>query len=127
MPLHPYHLYPKHSTEPFGFELSQAVVDRLDQGDRLGYYHRDFCGYGLAKLEDEYVYGIVVDGYMSASSALTASQGGSSERRVFTNRSDFVAWLAAESDESLSGRNTSDYGNQRIDRWRLLSFVEGRE
>lgn len=127
MRTHPFDLYPEHSTEPYGVELAEAVAERLDQGFRLGNFHRDFCGYGLDKIDGEYVYDELSDGYMLTISQLNQLKIAAPERRAFSERSDFISWLAKQSDESLCGRNTPHYGNQRIDRWRLTAFVEGND
>jgi hypothetical protein len=123
MPAHPFDIYPQKSTNPYGLELAEAVAARLDQGPDLHYFHRDYCGYGLGKLEGEYVYDEVYDGY------ILEAKDNSANRVAFTERAEFVSWLANQSDESLSGRNPLNgaYNNQCIDYWRLKAFIEGKD
>jgi hypothetical protein len=50
------------------------------------------------------------------------------ERYVFSNRADFVVWLAEQTDASLSGSdlpNTWLVGNQRLSKRRLMAFAHG--
>jgi hypothetical protein len=99
--------------EPYGNVLAEEVADALDRGKKVVNDHRDYCGMGLAKLEADYVYGSFDDG------------GPPEAMRTFAARESFVAWLAAQSDASLSGRDEGPFvwGNQRITRARLLEAV----
>lgn len=91
----------------------------------LAYAHRDYCGMGLAKDGDVYVYDAVQDGDPPARA--TGPQS-SSERQVFSGRAPFVDWLSAQSDASLSGRDLEERflrHNQRLTLERLDTFVAG--
>jgi len=69
---------------------------------------------GLSLYKGEFQYGRVYDGDL---------------RDVvlsFTKEEDFVDWLAAQSDDSLSGNDEKDFfykDNQRITRARLFDFL----
>lgn len=100
---------------PYGAALADQVADALDRGVALKYEHRDYCGMGLERGDGGYRYGPVMDGEI---------YGG----EVFLSRADFVAWLAAQSDVSLSGRENAEpfvWDNQRITRARLLRAIAG--
>lgn len=106
-----------------GATLASRVADRLDAGDVLAYAHRDYCGMGLARDGDVYVYDAVHDGYLPAGAVDPQS---CSERQVFNDRTSFVDWLSAQSDASLSGQDLEDHvlrHNQRLTLQRLDSFV----
>jgi hypothetical protein len=93
-----------------GAELAERVATELETGRSLRHGHRDYCGMGLELQAGVYVYAEVND----------------RERREFTTRAEFVAWLAAQSDESLSGRDQPPGfpGNQRLTIARLQDFVD---
>lgn len=98
----------------FGHQLSEKVATRLDRGDTLAYGHRDYCGRGLWRNDaGDYCYGFVWDYALE-------------EDQVFKSRSEFVEWLAAQSNASLSMANSPDpfyRGNQVITKKRLEDFV----
>lgn len=98
----------------FGKELSEKVTARLDKGDMLAYGHRDYCGRGLWRNDaGYYCYGFVWDYALE-------------EDQVFKTRSEFVEWLAAQSNASLSmaeSPNPFYHGNQVITKQRLEEFV----
>jgi hypothetical protein len=115
---------------PYGEALSSRVADRLERGDALSYRHRDYCGVGVRFAEPQYIYGEAFDGVVLTPDDLRASgtNPANIEHVVFHSRAEFVAWLAAQSDESLSGNDSpSEWlrGNQRITRARLESFARG--
>lgn len=111
------------SSVPFGAELANAVADTLDTGNTLAYGHPYYCGMGLAKYEENYVYASVQDGEVT-----TPKYGKDfyddvehGEGKIFNSRSEFVAWLSAQTNSSLYGD-----GNQRITLKRLQSFAFDR-
>lgn len=115
---------PEYST--VGEMLATRVADRLDDGAVLTYVHRDFCGMGLAKDEDTYVYASVWDGYPPTIADIRTAPAG----LKFPTRDKFIEWLAAQSDESLSGRELDQaffHGNQRITLQRLHEFADNAE
>ena len=115
---------PEYST--VGEMLATRVADRLDDGAVLTYVHRDFCGMGLAKDEDTYVYASVWDGYPPTIADIRTVPAG----LKFPTRDKFIAWLAAQTDESLSGRELDQaffHGNQRITLQRLQEFADQTE
>lgn len=108
-----------------GPTLATRVADRLDTGDVLVYAHRDYCGMGLAKDGDLYLYDAVNDGDPPTRAAGPQS---SSERQVFAGRLPFVDWLSEQSDASLSGQDLEDSflrHNQRLTLERLERFAAG--
>jgi hypothetical protein len=110
-----------------GRELAEKVADKLETGVPLRHAHRDYCGMGLAVLDGVFVYAEVNDGHLSGGAGdLSYRQNDDIERREFASRAQFVAWLAAQSDESLSGRELPNPGlhdNQRITVARLHDFL----
>ncbi len=100
---------------PYGRELAEKIAGALDRGVRVAYDHRDYCGMGLAKVPAGYVYGSFNDGDPDPEPT-----------RAFATREAFVAWLAAQSDEVLAGREEEDpfcRHNQRVTRARLLQAI----
>lgn len=108
-------------TAYFGHHLASQVAGQLDEGQSLGYFHRDYCGMGLQKNEQgEYLYGELHDGYMDG--LLKAPS-------KFASREAFVEWLAFQSTASLARLNDPDpffRGNQTITRKRLEIFLHQR-
>ncbi|QRN95403.1 hypothetical protein JRI60_41065 [Archangium violaceum] len=101
------------SDEPFGPELAWSVARRLKTGASLGFSHRDYCGMGLYKDEDEsFVYASLWDGF------------GGQEVRRFEDEEHLARWLAQQSDLSLSNYG-DDFAflNQTLNRKRLEEFV----
>ncbi|WP_322049394.1 hypothetical protein [Paraburkholderia sp. J67] len=105
---------------PVGVELANAVAERLDAGNDLAYGHAYYCGMGLTKYGDSYVYASVQDGevatpeYGDAFFRSLESDGG----KIFESRAQFIEWLSAQTDSSLYGD-----GNQNITLKRLQSFA----
>lgn len=101
-------------TKPYGTAVAQKVANYLENGGFIAYSHREYCGMGLiydSKVK-KYVYGSVQDGVNFY------------PENVFQNAKDFVEWLAAQSDESLSGKDTDEFtqNNQRITLERLTNL-----
>jgi len=111
-----------------GMILATQVADRLEAGAVLAFSHRDYCGTGLRCVEGEFIYGQVYDGRLSTSAeAPTWLEESDSERKVFFARDDFISWLAAQTDESLSGKKLRDvwhHNNGRLTIERLQRFVQ---
>jgi hypothetical protein len=117
--------------DPIGFDLAAQVADRLLDGHVLAERHPEYCGTGLAFVEGVFVHAEVYDGEILAPSAAArmGQSGQAVECEVFAGREAFVAWLAAQTDEALSGLAQSDawrQGNQRVTTARLRDFV-GRD
>jgi hypothetical protein len=108
------------SSIPVGTDLANAVADCLDAGSDLANGHAYYCGMGLTKYGETYVYASVNDGevaspkYGEAFFEAEKRDGG----KVFGSRAEFVAWLSVQTDSSLYGD-----GNQRITLERLRSFA----
>jgi hypothetical protein len=116
----------KTSTETYGVELATAVAERLQRGDTLSYSHRDYCGTGLRFIDDNFIYGKVVDGLLPSEAELLTwtDKPSNMERMVFSSRSSFIAWLAEQSDTTLAGNDIRP--TQRITGRRLRSFASGK-
>jgi hypothetical protein len=100
---------------PYGLTLAAQVAARLDQGLTLAHNRRGYGGMGLARgAGAEYQYGEVWD------SALSPSQ-------TFPSWARFVAWLAAQSDLSLTESHSQSSSSQHdlvITRQRLTELVQ---
>lgn len=105
---------------PVGLELANAVADRLDAGNDLAHGHAYYCGMGLTRYGETYIYASVNDGevdtpeYGDRFHERVEHDGG----KVFESRAQFVAWLSVQTDNSLHGN-----GNQCITLERLQSFA----
>ena len=105
---------------PVGLQLATEVADRLDSGNVLAYGHAYYCGMGLTKDGDAYIYSVVEDGEV-----ITPRSGEEFARvvevaggKLFQSRSEFVEWLSRQTDSSLRGD-----GNQNITLERLRFFA----
>lgn len=114
------------SREKFGTDLSSLVAEKLqsDDGERgLWNVHRDYCGHGLIYRDSQIRLITVQDGHATEGKLLKA----------WDNADAFVAWLARQSDYSMSGADeseadllpssSSNLNNQRITRVRLRDYV----
>ncbi len=106
---------PPHPNGPYGASLAHAVATLLRRGVPIAYEHRDYCGMGLVFEDGAYVYGSFYDGHLQEVVA-----------RFDTER-DFVAWLAAQTDDALAGHDAPPFerDNQRLTRARLAAAVNG--
>lgn len=107
---------------PYGRELAVKTAAKLKTGRRLMYEHRDFCGMGLGWKRGSFYYLYVSDGDFLPGDPWLPER----DERRFLTEEEFVAWLASQSDATLSGRTLGDPGlwdNQRITRARLTDFV----
>lgn len=102
-------------TEPYGASLARAVAGALRRGVAIAHQHHDYCGMGLVFEGGAYLYGSIYDGQMQEVSAR------------FDSERDFVAWLAAQTDDALAGTDGPPFerDNQRITRARLAAAVDG--
>ena len=103
-------------SDQIGILIAEKVADHLKEGNVLGYSHRDYCGMGLQYSGGKYLYGKLWDGYMEKA------------EEEFSDRNEFVNWLSAQDDESLSGQDEMNHlvGNQRITKNRLISFINSK-
>lgn len=107
----------RQNSSPYGTDLAERVAAVLERGHGLMEGHRDYCGMGLCHRSDGFCYGEVWDGGMQAPE---------NTGRRFEQRADFIAWLAAQSDASLSRREMEEafyHDNQTINLERLQLFV----
>ena len=105
----------RNDTTPYGSELAKSVADCLVQKQYVGYMHRYYCGMALWYRDGKFIYGKSEEG---------AWNDADDELRIFDDRDSFVAWLAAQSDESMYGTHQSKFfrGNQRLNRQRLEEY-----
>ncbi|TAF66018.1 MAG: hypothetical protein EAZ55_07325 [Cytophagales bacterium] len=102
----------KKGNNTYGNSLATNVAIYLEKGGVIAYAHRDYCGMGLIydAEKQKFAYCSVQDGQ------------GFYPEKVFDNRKDFIKWLSEQSDESLSGKELSEFlrNNQRITKERLM-------
>jgi hypothetical protein len=101
----------------YGTDLAARIADYLQAGGAIAEVHREYCGTGLCFQQGRFLYDEVED-------AMFRSLRSPAHRPLasFADRQSFVAWLADQSDDSLSGRERGDPAytdNQRITRRRL--------
>ena len=122
-------IYRTLNDEPYGTTLIKAVAEKLKHNakpvddnryfasDGLYHAHRDYCGIGLYFFKGKFTLGEVNDG-MGPHPILT----------TFDDDEQFVAWLAAQSDQSMSLVFDATYyrrfNNQTITRLRLKWYLE---
>lgn len=117
--------------ETYGRELAGKVAEKLKRDpiklNEDGYYvgsggfrlsHRDYCGVGLYFFEGKFTLGEVNDGMGPYPILIT-----------FENQEEFTAWLANQSDQSMSlmvrnDRLSFNFNNQTITKIRLEYFLE---
>lgn len=121
-----------HPSPLVGRALAQAVARRLQAGEILAYRHRDYCGIGLGFIDGVFVCGEVFDGELPTADFVADWQkrGSVIEFTSFATQAAFVKWLAAQSDESLSGRHLAQshlHDNQRLSVQRLKEFAVGNQ
>ena len=113
-----------------GLLLANQVASALESGKILAYSHRDYCGIGLRFVDQVFVCGEVNDGELPSPKEVAYWQeGGNFEQKIFDSKEEFVQWLAAQTDESLSGKNLEQEwlrNNQRLSISRLRAFVTGK-
>lgn len=108
------------SSTLYGIDLAERVAAVLARGHSLMEGHRDYCGMGLTLQEGRYCYGVVYDGWMQTPSP-------EKDGKTFEQQADFIAWLAGQSDASLSRREMKEafyHDNQTIRRERLMDWIE---
>lgn len=98
---------------PFGSELAEQVAVKLHVSEGVYHGHRDYCGLGLFYYANYYTLGSVYDGYDAPNEIIV----------TFKEKTDFVNWLAKESDQSMSVYGER-FNNQTITKIRLEWFLE---
>lgn len=117
-----------HSHPTVGLALAEAVADRLEAGQILAHRHPEYCGIGLQCVNGVFIVAEATDGEMPNESQYQQykQRGDEIEFQAFHSRAQFVAWLAAQSDDSLSGQelaNEWSRNNQRLTLARLQGFI----
>jgi hypothetical protein len=90
------------SAPVFGRVMANKIADVLEKGETIVQGHQDFCGTGLAYIDGRFVYDDMRDGQLACLGTTPPSFDQS--LAVFSERNAFVAWLAGQSDQSLSGK-----------------------
>lgn len=109
-------IYQGLDAEPYGPDLASKVCKKLMQnsGEDTGLYfsHRDYCGLGLYFINQQFILGVVNDGY--GPEPMLAS---------CESDTDLVNWLSQESDQTMSLYG-SHFNNQTITKSRLEWYLE---
>ncbi len=108
---------------PVGLDLATAVAGKLRAGASILNCHRDYCGHALAYLNNAYAILEIHDGNLEWGEVIVS----------FTEEAAFIAFLAKQTDNTLSGCDASAgalyapdafrQNNQRLTRGRLQRFV----
>ena len=110
--------------EPFGEDLATRVAKRLET-QNLNYSHQFYCGHGLFLHDNVFELWELQEGYPD-------ERAGSKKIMEWRTQKTFVAWLAKQSDYSLSGADPDHEmfeetefmrNNQRITRLRCIDFL----
>lgn len=116
------------SNTPVGMTLANAVADQLAAGRSLAHKHPEYCGMGLHCADGVFIYSEVFDGdLLNPTQHQNLTAGGSTvEFQAFPDRAAFVQWLAAQTDDSLSGQGLEQWrvNNQRLSLQRLTEFTK---
>lgn len=113
---------------PYGRELAKRVATFLREGHALHEGHRDYCGMGLVYQDSCFCYAEVWDGQIAGRESISKQAAGGA--RIFQDQEAFIAWLAEQTDESLSRNDDANafyHGNQTLNRERLVAFVQEHE
>ena len=111
--------------ETVGTQLADDVAAALEGGLIITYCHRDYCGVGLRYHNGIFIYDESHDSTIATEDDLVQWQAQpSTQRKTFSSRPLFIAWLASQTDESLSGAelklsNRFVANNQRLTIQRL--------
>ncbi|MGX1641615.1 hypothetical protein [Sphingobacterium sp. NPDC055431] len=109
-------IYQGLDAEPYGPDLASKVCKKLMQnpGEDTGLYfsHRDYCGLGLYFINQQFMLGVVNDGYGPAPMLASCESD-----------TDLVNWLSQESDQTMSLYG-SHFNNQTITKSRLEWYLE---
>ena len=111
-----------------GQSLAEAVASRLESGHVLANKHPEYCGIGLQHTNGVFIVSEVSDGdlFNESQYAMARQRGDNPEFAAFHSRAEFVAWLALQTDASLSGNDLAQEwlrGNQRLSLARLQDFI----
>ncbi len=114
---------------PYGSSLAVAVANHLILKKDIRYQHRDYCGVGFCYRPfpgtGTFYYDCVSDGGFAFEDPYPGEELLPPLAKFFSCES-FIDWLAAQSDESLCGREIPNgffVNNQRITRTRLLEAL----
>jgi hypothetical protein len=86
----------------FGRVMANKIADLLEKGQTIIQGQKEYYGTGLAFIDGRFIYDDMKDGRLAC---LTSTPPSFDQAlAVFSDRAAFVAWLAGQSDESLSGK-----------------------
>lgn len=115
------------SKTPYGESLADKVYDYLCLHSRIAYHHYGYCGVGLVK-EGETILYTHIDEWLTYQEGVHYHPGGEYLGIIqrFTSKASFIDWLAQQSDDTLSGKESGDpwyTDNQRLSRHRLEQLL----
>jgi len=108
----------------FGRVLANKIADLLEHGETIVQGQKEYCGTGLCYVDGRFVYDDMRDGRLACLGQTPPAYDRA--LAVFSDRAAFVAWLAGQSDHSLSGKEHRDPWSktQRITLSRLRAVAE---
>jgi len=112
-------------TPIFGRVMANRIADLLEKGETIIQGQKEFYGTGLAFIDGRFVYDDLRDGRLACLN--TTPPSFDQALAIFSDRAAFVAWLAGQSDESLSGKREHRdpwSKSQRITMSRLRAVAE---
>jgi hypothetical protein len=110
----------------FGRVMASKIADLLEKGETIVQGQKEYCGTGLAFIDGRFVYDDMREGRLAC--LTTTPPSFDQSLAVFSDRAAFVAWLAGQSDESLSGKREHRdpwSRTQRITMSRLRAVATG--
>lgn len=119
----------KNSQKVYGQEFAKQVYAYLNCHRVIRYHHMGYCGTGFVLHDDKILY-THFDEWDLYSRGEIYKEGGEyiGIIKSFFSGEEFINWLAQQSDESLSGKESADnwyIDNQRITRQRLEYLLNG--
>jgi hypothetical protein len=90
------------TTPTFGRLMANRIADLLEKGETIVQGQKEFYGTGLAFVDGRFVYDDMREGRLACLNQTPPAFD--QALAIFSDRAAFVAWLAGQSDESLSGK-----------------------
>ncbi|MGF1708493.1 hypothetical protein [Enterovibrio baiacu] len=113
--------------QKFGIDLAESVYNLLVKGIALDFSHYGYCGVGFV-YEEGLLHYTHFDEWLTWRNGTQYKPGEEyiGIIKTFSSKTEFVEWLAVQTDETLSGIEANDdwySNNQRVTRERLEWFV----
>lgn len=113
----------KNTSQAYGQELAHKVYAYLERHLIIRYDHIGYCGTGFVLRDNKILYTHFDEWNLYTQSEIYQPGGDYiGIIKSFESKEDFIAWLAEQSDDSLSGKESGDdwyINNQRITQKRL--------